>query len=68
MRRELVTGLEIEEIVKASGETQGARTSVSFRDLMPVASKSDAAPELSVLCRTIEQVQAAIDSDVGIVY
>jgi len=65
MRRDLVTALE-----GAAGPEQAARpaSTASFRDLMPVVESAPATAELSVLCRTPEQVDAAVRSGVGVIY
>jgi putative protease len=63
MRRVLVEGL---------GEPGGARsqgaTAVTFRELRPQVAREEAAAELSVLCRTLQQVRAAVDRGVETVY
>jgi len=68
MRRELVVELEKEAGAEQTGEPGGSRSRVTYRDLMPQHSVSTEDPVLSVLCRTVEQVQAALDSDVGLIY
>ena len=69
MRRALVDELERGEGSEEKSEPGGSRSLVSYRDLMPdVVGKPEAEPELSVLCRSMEQVQAALDSGVGVIY
>lgn len=63
MRRDLVAAL--------GGGTESPRqaaTSASYTDLMPEATRQEAPAELAVLCRTVEQVQAAVDRGIAIVY
>ncbi|MCW1914505.1 U32 family peptidase [Luteolibacter sp. GHJ8] len=63
MRRVLV-----EELGAAGGTTSHATTRVSYRDLMPERVREERTAELSVLCRTLEQVQAAVDREVTMIY
>ncbi len=66
MRRELVDNLA------GTGEPEGSRsrgaTTVTFRELMPEMAREEAKVELSVLCRTPEQVRAAVDRAVATIY
>jgi putative protease len=69
MRRALVDELERGEVSGEQSEPGGSRSQVSYRELMPVvAAKNEAGPELSVLCRSLAQVEAAFDSGIGMVY
>ncbi|WP_367875039.1 DUF3656 domain-containing protein [Luteolibacter sp. Populi] len=63
MRRELTAALDV-----PAGERKKESSTASFHDLMPPVVKADGAAELSVLCRTLEQVAAAVDSGIGVVY
>ncbi len=68
MRRALAEDLEKAGGAAAAGEPDSSRSRPSYRELMPEARKTDAPPELSVLCRSLEQVAAAIESGVGTIY
>jgi len=66
MRRELVAMLESQG---DGAPVEKRKPALSFRELMPEpAPKEEKTPELSVLCRSVEQVQAALDSEVGVIY
>ncbi len=69
LRRELV-----ERLSTTPGPRSPKATAVSHRDLLPEPSKFDVGrsmldvPRLSVLCRTLPQVEAALGSDIGTIY
>jgi putative protease len=64
LRRDLVEALD------SLKPDPPARPSVTmtYRDLLPVPFKTDAAPRLSVLCRTLDQTRAALDVGVPTIY
>ena len=68
MRRDLVAALEEEMAAQETSEPGSPRPAVTFRDLMPDVRPGGGAAELSVLCRSLEQVQAALDSGIGTIY
>ncbi|WP_035612132.1 U32 family peptidase [Haloferula sp. BvORR071] len=63
MRRDLVAALGTAEEAPVREST-----TTSFRELMPEVQKTESPAELAVLCRTEEQVKAAVDSGIGVVY
>jgi putative protease len=68
LRRELVAALQAE----APAATAKRRTTeVSVRDLLPASGAldpSDPIPQLAVLCRSLPQVEAALDRGVATIY
>lgn len=68
MRRALVDELERADFGKGDDE-DSPRSRITYRDLLPeLAAEHAAEPELSVLCRSMEQVEAALESAVGVIY
>jgi putative protease len=72
LRRELVEALEKQAPASAPSPRT---TSVTVRDLLPQASNTDHrslitdhSPQLSVLCRSLPQVEAALDSGIATIY
>ncbi|MBB5353288.1 putative protease [Haloferula luteola] len=66
LRRELVAGLESEPATPAP-----TATSVTVHDLLPPAAANaaaDASPHLAVLCRSLDQLDAALAGKVGTIY
>lgn len=67
LRRELVEALEAQR----PGEPSGSKaTAITVHDLLPPISQSPnlPIPQLSVLCRTLPQVEAALDRQVPVIY
>ncbi len=65
LRRELLEALQ-----KQSQSPAPSRSSpAAFRDLLPTIPRSEfRAPRLSVLCRTLPQVEAALESEITVIY
>ena len=65
LRRDLVAALETRDAEKPARQATG----IPLADLLPVrAEPADAEPVLSVLCRTGEQIEAALEAGVGRIY
>lgn len=65
LRRDLVAALDEER----AADFEPKRIDTTFRDLLPADLQSTASePQLSVLCRSIEHLEAAISHGVGTVY
>jgi putative protease len=67
LRRELVDALEAD---KTQSQPEAARPSVTVRDLLPAPNPQSEIPnpQLSVLCRSLPQVEAALDSGIATIY
>jgi putative protease len=67
LRRELVDALEAQEF---PSKPENPRPSITVRDLLPLPNpKSEIRnPQLSVLCRSLPQVEAALDSGIATIY
>ena len=67
LRRELVEALPKEE---GRGRLARSPSSITVHDLLPPANRQSTIinPQLSVLCRTLPQVQAALDRKVATIY
>jgi U32 family peptidase len=67
LRRELVDALEAQE---TPSESKDSRSQITVRDLLPVSNPQSeiATPQLSVLCRSLPQVEAALDSGIATIY
>jgi len=67
LRRELVDALEAQE--KAS-QPEAPRSTITARDLLPPRNPQSAIadPQLSVLCRSLPQVEAALESSIATIY
>ncbi|MEK7951183.1 peptidase U32 family protein [Luteolibacter soli] len=67
LRRELVDALDARE---TGTQPEAPRSTITVRDLLPASNpRSDASnPQLSVLCRSLPQVEAALDSGIATIY
>ncbi|RYD63375.1 MAG: U32 family peptidase [Verrucomicrobiaceae bacterium] len=67
LRRELVDALEAQD---SQSESEAPRSTITVRDLLPASNpRSEASnPQLSVLCRSLPQVQAALESSIATIY
>jgi putative protease len=68
LRRELVDALQAQT---PAAPDQGKATAITVRELLPSIepiNPVDPTPQLSVLCRTLPQVEAALDRKVPVIY
>ena len=67
LRRELVEALQSQA---PTAPIQSKSTPITVHDLLPTAHRQSTIdnPQLSVLCRTLPQVQAALDREVPVIY
>jgi len=67
LRRELVDALDAQD---SPGQPDAPRPTITVRDLLPPTTPQPATstPQLSVLCRSLPQVEAALDSGIATIY